>query len=56
MTCSTSYCLCDTLRDLWNIYVCMCVCVHARVCVYACMYAETDLILSYLLRPVAHHR
>jgi len=35
MTCSTSYCLYDTLMDPWN--VCMYVCMH--VCTYVCMYA-----------------
>jgi hypothetical protein len=46
LTCSTSYCLCDSLMDPWNVciyvcmyvcvYVCMCVCLY--VCMYACMY------------------
>jgi len=35
MTCSTSYCICDTPMDLWNecMYVwcvCVCVCVWKR--------------------------
>ena len=45
MTCSTTYCLCDTLMDPWNIqiYMCVCVCVctyiHMYVCTYVCMHA-----------------
>ena len=35
VTCSTSYCLCDTRKDPWK--VCMCVCMY--VCImYVCMY------------------
>ena len=30
VTCSTSYCLSDTLMDPWNVCMCVCVCV----CVY----------------------
>ena len=30
MTCCTSYCLCDTLTDLWN--------VHTHAGMYVCMY------------------
>jgi hypothetical protein len=39
MTCSTSYCLCDT--RIHGMYVCMyCVCMYVcmYVCVYMCMY------------------
>jgi len=46
MTCSTSYCLCDTLVDPWyvciyvHMYVFTCVraCAHVYVCIYVCMY------------------
>jgi hypothetical protein len=53
MTCSTSYCLCDTLMDPRNVcmYVCVCVyvckvyvyvCVgmHVGMCMYACMWVS----------------
>jgi len=32
MTCSTSYCLYDTILDPWNVCVCVCVCVRVCVC------------------------
>jgi len=35
VTCFTSYCLCDTLMDSWNVCVCVCVCARARACVRA---------------------
>jgi len=31
VTCSTFYCLCDTLTDPWNMYVRLCARVHAPV-------------------------
>ena len=38
MTCSTLYCLCEKLVDLWNAYnVCVCVCVC--VCMYMYVFA-----------------
>jgi len=39
MTCSTSYCLCDTVMNPWN----MCICKYVRVCV--CMYVS-DFTMS----------
>ena len=36
MTCSTSYCLYDTIMEPWNV----CVCMHMNVCMYICMYAR----------------
>jgi nuclear pore complex protein Nup62 len=36
MTCSTSYCLYDTLMDPWNVYIC--ICMYVCICIYVCMY------------------
>jgi len=53
-TCSTSYCLCDTLMDPWNIqiymcaractHVCVCVCVCVYVCMHACKHDRSEMI------------
>ena len=42
MTCSASYCLCDTRMDPWN------VCIY--VCMYVCMYVS-DFAMSLIIYP-----
>ena len=48
MTCSTSYCLCDTLMDPWNLctYLCMYICMY--VCTYVHMYVFMYLLCMYV--------
>ena len=36
MTCSTSYCL-VTLKDLWNVYMYVCMYVYIYICMYVCI-------------------
>jgi nuclear pore complex protein Nup62 len=47
MTCSTSYCLYDTLMDPWNVDVYVCMYVRTYVCMYTRMYACVYILRMY---------
>jgi len=44
MTCSTSYCLYNTLMDPW--YVCICVSMYVCVCVYVSDFAISEGVVA----------
>ena len=46
MTCSTSYCLCDTLMNPWNV----CIYVYIYIYMYVCMYVS-DFAMSLITYP-----
>ena len=48
VTCSTSYCLCNTLMDPLN----MCACAHAGVCICVCVCVCVCLLSHTLSAPV----
>ena len=54
VTCSTSYCLCDTVVDPWNVCVCMCVCMY--VFMYVCMCVCVSPYLRYFSVPTISSR
>jgi len=56
MTCSTTYCLCDTLADPWNvcIYAHICVCMYVCMHVFVCAYTHVRMNLFMYVRADVH--